>query len=135
MKVKDIMKESPPCCTREMNLEKVSQIMQEQGCSEIFVIESDTKRPIGRISDQDIASYAHAEGKRPIELHVKDCMMQSYLAARIDMDFEECLNLFENHDIRKIAVVDEDGICCGFVDHADVALKNQRIEKEVSEAA
>jgi CBS-domain-containing membrane protein len=37
------------------------------------------------------------------------------------MNVEECCNLMESHQIRRVPVVDTKGACCGIVAQADVA--------------
>ena len=53
---------------------------------------------------------------------------------------EECLDLMEDGQIRRIAVIDDKGIICGIVSQADVALnadgaKTAEVVQEVSRAA
>jgi CBS-domain-containing membrane protein len=38
-----------------------------------------------------------------------------------DASLEECCQLMEDHQIRRLPVVDESGVCCGMVSQADIA--------------
>jgi len=51
-------------------------------------------------------------------------MTASVLSVTPDMSLEECLNLMEESQIRRVVVVDGTGACCGIVAQADVAIKS-----------
>ena len=141
MKVKDIMTAEPTCCVPETGLQEVAQMMVENDCGEIPVVDSkDTRLPLGVITDRDIVCRAVARGLNPLDLIVADCMSKPCVTVTPDMSIEECSKVLEDHKIRRVPVVDESGACCGIVSLADIALRAQKgvtaeVVREVSEPA
>jgi CBS domain-containing protein len=122
MQVKDIMTEKPACCTPDTKLQNVAQLMCEQNCGEIPVVDgTKTMKPLGVITDRDIVCRTVAKGKNPLEITAKDCMTKPAITVSAESGIEECCQLMEQHQIRRIPVVDQNGACCGIIAQADVA--------------
>ena len=139
MLVKDIMTKNPACCTAEASLQEVAKMMDDNDCGCIPVVESQAnKKPIGMITDRDITIRTVAQGKNPLDLTAADAMSNDAVTVTPDMSVEDCCNKMEDNQIRRIAVVDENGSCCGMVAQADIALetgnrKTADLVQEVSE--
>src|ERR1044072_3662145 len=124
MNVKDVMTPSPACCAAETSLREVAQLMVDNDCGEIPVIESkETRRPIGVVTDRDIVCRTVAQGKNPLDLTAGDCMSTPCVTVTEDMAIEECSRIMAENKIRRVPVVDKDGGCCGIVAVADLALR------------
>lgn len=122
MKVKEIMTENPICCVGKTSLEEVARMMVENDCGAIPVVaDQEGWRPIGIITDRDITCRAVAEGRNPLELTAEEIMTPSPVTAMPETDLAECEKLMEEHQLRRILVVDESGGCCGIVALADIA--------------
>jgi CBS domain-containing protein len=140
MNVKDIMTENPACCTAETSLQEVAKMMVEHDCGCIPVVEnSETRIPVGVITDRDITTRIVADGKNPLDLTAGDAMTASVVAVTPDTSLEECCNLMEDKQLRRIAVVDDTGACCGILAQADIATnagdsKTAEVVQEVSRA-
>ena len=138
MQVKEIMTADPACCTSQTGLQEVAQMMVDNDCGEIPVVENEeTKLPIGVITDRDIVCRTVARGLNPLDLTVADCMSKPCVTVTPDMSVEECSRIMEGNQIRRVPVVDADGSCCGIVALADIALHAPHsvaaVVKEVSE--
>ena len=139
MQVKEVMTADPACCISETSLSEVAQMMVDNDCGEIPVVESNkTRLPIGVITDRDIVCRTVALGLNPLDLTVADCMSKPCVTVTPDMSVEECSRIMEENKIRRVPVVDADGSCCGIVALADIALHAGRnvaaeVVKEVSE--
>ena len=132
MKAKNIMTPNPKCCTPEASLQSVARMMCDCNCGEIPVIESEqTMKPIGVITDRDITCRAVALGKNPLRLKVQDCMTKPAVTVSLDASLQECCQLMERKQIRRVPVVDQTGRCCGIVAQADIA--KHASEHEVAE--
>lgn len=122
MKISEIMTKNPACCTSDAGLQQVAKMMVDNDCGAIPVIENESgKKPIGMITDRDITIRTVAAGKNPLELTARDAMTDSVFTVREDSDAEECFNLMEEKQVRRVAVVDNNGAVCGIVAQADVA--------------
>ena len=138
MKVREIMTENPACCTPVASLQEAAKMMKDNDCGCIPVVENeDSKKPIGVITDRDICCRTVAEGKNPLDLTVKDAMTPSVETVRENTSVEDCCNLMEDKQIRRVVVIDENGGCCGIVAQADIAInaeggKTAEVLQEVS---
>ena len=141
MQVKDVMTPSPECCTAETGLQEVAQMMVDCDCGCIPVVDDhNSKMPVGMITDRDITCRVVAQGKNPLDLTAGDAMTSTVVSVTPTTSLEECLNLMEESQIRRIAVVDDGGIICGIVSQADVArnadgAKTAEVVQEVSRSA
>ena len=136
MLVKEIMTKDPACCTADDNLQQVAKMMVDNDCGCIPVVGSNAhKKPIGMVTDRDITIRAVAEGKNPLDLTAEDVMTKSVVTVTPDMSVEDCCAKMEENQIRRVAVVDENGGCCGMVAQADIAINtnNQRTAEVVEE--
>jgi len=126
MKAKEIMSPDPACCTPDAPLQKVAAIFVEQDCGAVPVVESlGTRRPIGVITDRDIACRAVAAGKNALELTARDCMSSPCVTLRLDATLEECCEAMEKNQVRRVLIVDDAGGCVGIVAQADIALSSK----------
>ncbi|MGI8541926.1 MAG: CBS domain-containing protein [Aridibacter sp.] len=125
MNVKEIMTKNPACCTTDNTLQEAAKMMKDNDCGCIPVVENmESKKPVGVITDRDICCRTVAEGKNPLDLTVKDAMTSNVETVKADSSVEDCCNLMEDKQIRRVVVVDNDGGCCGIVAQADVAIKS-----------
>lgn len=122
MQVKEIMTADPTCCGPETSLQEAAKMMTDEDCGCLPVVDQDMK-PLGTITDRDITCRAVAEGRNPLELNVKDCMSSPAITVSESADFDQCCQLMEDNQIRRMLVVDDSGACCGIVAQADIALQ------------
>lgn len=141
MKVREIMTVDPACCTPNGSLQEAAKMMKDNDCGCIPVIENnESKKPIGVITDRDICCRTVAEGKNPLDLTVKDAMTANVETVTENTSVEDCCNLMEDKQIRRVVVVDDNGGCCGIVAQADIAInaedrKTAEVVQEVSKAS
>lgn len=135
MKIEEIMTPNPACCGPETNLREVARLMVDHDCGEIPVVRDG--RPVGVITDRDIAARAVAAGRNPLEMKAKDLMSSPVITVKPSTDVDDCCDTMEEHQIRRVPVVDDSGSCCGMVSQADIAKhasarKTAEVVKEVS---
>jgi CBS domain-containing protein len=124
MQVRDVMTFQPRCCTPEITLREAAKMMCDSDCGAIPVVDpDDRKKPLGIITDRDIACRAVAKGKDPATTTVGDCMSSRLATIRQDSSVEDCCNEMEEFKIRRLWVVDDQDRLCGIVSQADIALR------------
>ncbi len=129
-KIVEIMTENPICCLPDTPLEEVARMMVENDCGIIPVVEDQENwRPVGVVTDRDIAVRTLAQGKNPLELTAGDCMTDSVFTISEEASVDACIKLMEEQQIRRVVVVDEGGGASGIVSQADLALN---VEEEVT---
>jgi CBS domain-containing protein len=126
MKVQEIMTPNPTCCTPDTPLLEVAQMFIDHDCGAIPVVESaSSRRPVGIITDRDIACRAIAAGKNALALSARDCMSAPCLAVAMETSLAECCEIMERNQVRRVLVIDEAGRCCGIIAQADIALRER----------
>jgi CBS domain-containing protein len=127
LRVKEVMTKNPACCEPETSLVDVGRLLIENDCGGIPVVDDlDRRRPIGVITDRDIACRAVAEGRDALNLTAGGCMSSPCVTANLEASLEECCRLMERKRVGRIVVVDGTGACCGIVAQADVARADAR---------
>ena len=139
MEVKDFMTPDPACCTPDTALQRVAEMMVENDCGEIPVVENVASMlPVGVITDRDITCRTVAKGLNPLTMTVSECMTTPCVTVLPDMPLDECCRIMEENQIRRVPVVDASGACRGIVALADIAKHAKRrdageVVREVSE--
>jgi CBS domain-containing protein len=124
MRVREIMTASPTFCTPETVIQAAAKMMCDADCGAIPVLEnSRTMRPLGVLTDRDIAVRAVAQGLDPRIARVRDFMTAPAVTVTVDVDGDECASLLERNRIRRVLVVDDKRRCVGIVSVADIARK------------
>ncbi|MBU3759529.1 MAG: CBS domain-containing protein [Candidatus Omnitrophica bacterium] len=122
MRVKNIMSHNPVCCTADTALDEAARMMHQHNCGALPVVDNLTfKKPLGMITDRDIACRGIAQGKNTADLRVRDCMTNACVTVTPETSLHDCCLIMERNRIRRAPVVDESGACCGVVSQADVA--------------
>lgn len=121
---KDLMTAAPQCCTAEQTLNEVAKMMVECDCGEIPVVDADRKL-IGVVTDRDIVCRVVADGKNPAAIEAQHAMTTPVVSVLLESSLDAVLGKMEEHQIRRVPVVDADGVCCGIIAQADVARKAQ----------
>ena len=133
MKAKDLMTTNPACCTPETTAQQVAQLMEENDCGCIPVVEdAESKFLVGVITDRDIALRGVARGRSP-ETPVRDLMSSDVSAVKPDDDLDTVEELMADLQVRRVPVVDEDGCCVGIIAQADLALEDKEPDSEVGQ--
>ncbi len=122
MNVREIMSEDLKCCTPEMNLKQAAEMMIASDCGAVPVVDRDDhRRPLGMLTDRDIVCRAVAMGNDPLKTNVGQCMTSRVTTIAHDATVEECCQLMEQSQIRRVLVEDEQGLLCGIISQADIA--------------
>ena len=123
MFVREIMANRLVYTTPDASLQDVARQMADNDCGQIPVVESaQSHKLVGVITDRDIVCRAVAQGRNPLELKARDCMSSPVVTASADANLEEICQLMEQHQIRRVPVIDAGGkVLIGIVSQADIA--------------
>lgn len=122
MRVSDIMTANPACGTRDMKLPEIARFMRNNDCGEIPILDDDQSRKlVGVITDRDIVCRAVADDRDVAATRAADVMTDSVVTVERDADLDEVREKMEQHQVRRIPVVDPEGGVCGIVAQADLA--------------
>jgi CBS domain-containing protein len=132
MSIDDVMTHDPACCTPETPLREVARMMVEHNCGEIPLVQApDDAVLLGVITDRDIVCRAVARGENPMSLLASDCMTSPVVSLSTGATLEECCRVMEAHQIRRVPIVDENGVLCGIVSQADIAMREPKLTAQV----
>ena len=121
MQVRDIMTQQVASCAPDTDLREVAATMVKCDCGAIPVVDPQTRKAIGVVTDRDIVCRAVAEGQNPIGMKADKVMTMPITAVGPDASLEDCLAEMERAQVRRMLVVDEQGLLCGVVAQADIA--------------
>ncbi len=137
MNVSSVMTPNPACCSTSTPLRDVARMMVDHDCGQIPVVD-ESQRPIGVVTDRDIAVRIVAEGRDTSQATAADAMTSPARTVTTGTSLTDCVCLMEADQIRRVPVVDESGRLAGIVAIADLALAGKQeataeVVKEVSE--
>ncbi len=121
MRVRQIMTPDPASCTPQTTAREAAALMRDNDCGSIPVVESTTSnRLIGTVTDRDLAIRGLAEGKGPDTL-IRDLMTPDPVSCVPDDEIEDLRQVMVEQMVRRVPVVDADGLLVGIVAQADLA--------------
>jgi CBS domain-containing protein len=131
MKVRDIMTESPACCSPDQTAREAARLMAQNDCGAIPVVEETSRRVVGVVTDRDLALRVLAEGRGP-DTPVREAMTPDPACCTPEADLRELERLMAERQVRRVPIV-EGGRCVGVVAQADLARHPEAVsEQEVA---
>jgi CBS domain-containing protein len=121
MKACDLMSPDVECVRPQTRLQEAAEMMAEHDVGLLPVVD-DEQRLVGVVSDRDIVCRTIAQGLNPLELSVSDAMSQGDIwSVTPETEAESVHAVMQEHQVRRVPVVDRQGKCCGIIAQADVA--------------
>ena len=142
MKCSEVMTKDPSCCVPTDTAYEAAQLMKSEDVGPIPIIKDEqTKELVGIVTDRDLTLKVVAAGLDPKNTRVEQVMSTGVVTCKAGDDCDAALNLMEEHQVRRIPVVDDHGRLVGIISQADVATRLDEPEKtaevleEISKAA
>jgi CBS domain-containing protein len=142
MQIREIMTSNPACCMPDSTLQEVAQMMRDNDCGCIPVVNNLTDmKPVGTITDRDITIRTLADNQNPMSMKASDIMTADIATVTPETSLEECFDVMEDREIRRVLIVDNQGKCCGIVAQADIVqsgvnpIRANRVIREISESS
>jgi CBS domain-containing protein len=120
-----IMTGSPVACRPEDALTEAARIMWQHDCGCVPVVCNDG-RLCGLITDRDICMAAYLQGRPLAAIRVDDVMARHVTACAPQDSLQEVARAMREARVRRIPVVEDDGVLVGIVSLADLALEPER---------
>lgn len=131
LRCREIMSKNVQTANRNATLCEVAKILKEADIGILPIVEVDSTKLIGLITDRDIVVRAVAEGKSA-DTPVGEIMTsKTFTAAPEDFAFE-AVRTMGKQQVRRIPIVDKDGQLQGIVSIADIALEMED-QREIAE--
>jgi CBS domain-containing protein len=118
------MTSNPECCLPSDSVVKAAKLMKSEDVGPIpIVTDRDSRKLAGIVTDRDLAIKVVAEGRDPNATPVEEVMSQKLITCKEDDDIKTVLELMEEHQVRRIPVVDRSDRLMGIIAQADVATR------------
>ena len=134
--IKDVMTSDPCTIDADKSVAYAAKMMREEDVGLAPIVEDD--KLIGMLTDRDIAVRVVTEKKDTNQIKVRDVASKQVVTIDPQQDLDEALRIMAKHQVRRLAVVEEDGKLVGVVAQADVARqgddkKTGTLVEEISE--
>ena len=123
MLVKDIMSKYLYCCVPTDTAQAAAKTMKAQGVGALPVVSDPTNRKLeGIVTDRDLCCSIVAGAKLAETTRIADVMTRNPVTCAGENTLEDCEELMQKHQVRRLPVTDEQGRCIGVVAQAGIAL-------------
>lgn len=140
MKCSDAMTPNPKYCYPTDTVVRAAQIMREQDVGPVPVVDPNTRKLLGLVTDRDIALNVVAAGREPHAVEIQDIMSENLFTCNLEDDYAQAVESMAQHQVRRIPVVNRDGSLAGIISQADIARHSSdgelgQMVEDISEAA
>jgi CBS domain-containing protein len=124
MKVQDVMMRTPAFCTPETNLGAAVEILWTRNCGMLPVVDA-RKKVIGIVTDRDLCIALGTRNKLPGKMTVGEVVKGEAYVCRAQDDIHAALQTMAQHKVRRLPVVDRDGVLEGILSMENVILHTE----------
>jgi CBS domain-containing protein len=131
IKCREIMTSNVSVGTVEMTLQDVAKLMKDKDIGVLPIVETGTNKLLGIVTDRDIVIRAIADAKESTT-KVSDVMTTELFTAKPDDFAFNAIRTMGEKQVRRVPIVNDNGILQGIVSMADIALEMED-EREIAE--
>lgn len=133
MKVKELMTTSPTACTLTNTLADAGGMMWDNDCG-ILPVVAEGGKVVGLITDRDICMAGVLNGRQLANIAVEDVISSKVFSCRTEDDVRVALKTMQENRIRRLPVVDDEGLLEGILSMNDIVLRAEEAkDKRVPE--
>ena len=121
MKVQDIMTSDVQCCGPDTNLAAAAKMMWDSDCGALPVLNIEG-HVMGMITDRDICMATATKNKPASDITVWETESGKAHTCMMSDDVHAALDIMKREKVRRLPVVDEDGVLQGIVAMNDFVL-------------
>jgi CBS domain-containing protein len=136
VKIKEVMSTNPACCLPSDTAQQVAKLMCDRDVGSLpVVIDHQSRKLVGMVTDRDLCCSVLAKGLDPKSTPIEKFISTNPVVCRDGENVEKCERAMQEHQIRRIPIVDNEGRVIGIVSQADLALRDkpERVSKTVAE--
>jgi CBS domain-containing protein len=119
MKVKEIMAQSAVCCSADTNVGAAVELMWVRNCGMLPVVGSDRKL-LGVVTDRDICIAMGTRNRLAGDLSVGEIATRNVFTCKPDDEIHEALHTMASKQVRRLPVVNDQGIPQGILSMDDI---------------
>ena len=126
MEIREVMSSNPVCCLPEDTAQQVALMMCDHNIGSIpVVVDQQTRKLVGMITDRDLCCSVIAAGLDPRTTSIKQFVSAQLVTCREGENVDKCEKAMQQHQVRRIPIVDGQDCVIGIVSQADLALKDR----------
>jgi CBS domain-containing protein len=114
-------------CRPETSLAEAAVMMLDYDCGALPVVNGENKI-VGMITDRDIAIAAATKGRLASEILVSEVISRKVYSATLGEDIYMALRTMRREKIRRLPIVNRDGMLQGILSLNDIALRAEEEE-------
>jgi len=136
VKIREIMSREPACCLLSDTAQVVAKILCDRNIGSMPVVaDQQSLKLVGMITDRDLCCSVIAQGLDPKTTKIEKLISLAPFTCRDGENIETCERLMQEHQVRRVPIVDAEDRVIGIVSQADLALKDkpERVSKTVAE--
>lgn len=123
-KCNKVMTKDLICCLPDDLVSKAAEMMKMNHVGSLPVIEnSQSKKLIGIVTDRDLTMRIVAEGLDAKSTKVETVMTRKVVTCHPHDDLQIALDAMSANQLRRIPVVDDDGMLLGIISQADMLIR------------
>ena len=120
-RVRDVMTANPISSVPEATVEAVARLMSDTNCGEIPICKGG--KVVGIVTDRDVTCRTVARGLNPSETRAGDIMTLLPVTVFDDDPLSKAIDVMELEGVRRVPVVDANGLMVGILSQVDVAVR------------
>ncbi|MFO0576253.1 MAG: CBS domain-containing protein [Polyangia bacterium] len=120
MQVKQVMSHPVVTCHVEDPINRAAQLMWEHDCGAVPVVD-DLGRAVAMLTDRDVCMAAYTQGRLLCDIKVRSAMSRTVIACSEDDPLTKAEQLMQQHQIRRLPVLDALGRPIGMLSLNDLA--------------
>lgn len=121
MNVQEVMTSDVQSCGLGTNLAAAAILMWDMDCGVLPVVNGEGQ-VLGMITDRDICMACATRHRAPAELTVFDAMSGKTHRCKVSDDVHIAMDMMEREQVRRLPVVDEEGVLQGVISINDLIL-------------
>lgn len=133
MRVEEIMTKNVEACRPDDTLNTAADIMWQADCGCVPVVDGQSKRVIGMITDRDICMAAYLSGQPLQALTIEGAMAKTVHSCSPQDPLSVAERMMREGQIRRLPAVDDDGQLMGIISLSDIALTPTTRADEIAE--
>lgn len=124
MKISELMTRDVKTCAPADTLQRAAQIMWENDCGIVPIVEGD--RVVGMITDRDVCMAAYTQGQPLWQIPVSGAMATDVHGVHEDDSLDAAESLMQRMRVRRVPVLDGGGRLKGILSMNDLARHSRR---------
>lgn len=117
LKTSEFSSKDVVCISEDENLEEAAKLMREHHIGDVVVVQerNGKSKPVGLITDRDLAIETLGQGVRGDDITVGDIMSRSAAVAKESDDIFTMIRVMKENGVMRLPLVDEEGSVTGIV--------------------